>query len=679
MRFLRLILIITLVAILIISGLIIYLSFFLDPNIIFSKIVEFAQETYYLKINYQFRGKNFISIIRGFEFENVEIYSNIKNRKKFLLSSQKVYLNFNLLSLLTSPQINSINISRSKGNMNNIIEYVNSDELKIVFSNSLASTSSNETKINKIEFDDLEIAFDNEKFNLPKLDIWLEKFEVEGFISETKSKFWFDGTNFNINEINAKKFLDNLLIMKVSGNIVSNHLIAYAGEISYSNIITARNVKISGDIEKAIFEIGVSNFIVGIGEKSISITNIPLKLNLKRGIEGEAKLLSNIKTSFIVNDKEAMINVYVSSLSKNLLPYEMVSYVSNFVKDFSVSGNIKINILANRLRLFGSLRGNIITLLENSLFENIGYLVEFNDDKANIRVNSKKGISSIELYSTIELEEKPRLLEIKLSSSKLNLKDLIIGSNDMENKESTKLESLPIIIDNVPLEVRVSSVVFGDNIPEIKDVSFQGSISFDKGKFYVPLEADSSIWDVKFVAKGNVEYSDKIRGELKFLPSFIDLKLLYPKLLSGTGKGNMYGKGVLKNIEVYIDNYITIKGEVIVSNVELIDVGIQNEITRVLNLNLNHIFIDTGNFHFVVETNVMNIVGYVDGDIISEFEFISLLEQNKSKLRFKYLKVDRSIVEDIPKVFFIRDEINGIKYKLDDRYLNFDKFEVELF
>ncbi|MEN2998748.1 MAG: hypothetical protein ABDH28_06930 [Brevinematia bacterium] len=660
-----------------------YLAFFFDPNVAISQTVSSIENSYHLDLDYKLKEKNLLSALQGFEFENVEIFSTLKGKKQKLVSSKKVRVIFNLLSIFSSPEIRAIIIQNSLVDINNALKYVNSPEFK---SNLMVppttNTPSRSIKIGFIRLNDFTTVYNSERFTFNEVNINLEKFRIDGYLTNTKSKFWFDGKNFHIDKFNGIGALSNITLTTIRGSFEdSKNMTMEIKTLNYSNWIKLESISIKGDIEKSLFNILVSNTLVSLNDTPVSITNTRIDVTIKDKIKGKFELIKKVKGEFDIHDSMLSVTANFEKLNEKDIPENVFAKLSNTVENLSFNGNIKLEILAGKINLFGNSSIKFSTKLKEKLLSNAEALLSLNRKEIDIKVLFKTSKSDLEIKGLITLgDNKPSLRILKASSKRIDISD--ITSNPItESKDSNQTlpSTLPVEITEVPLEVSIGEIISGNSLPKIQNILAYGNLNFGNSKLYASLDTvEAKVADVKFVAKGNIEHSDKTKVILNILPSNVDLGLLYPGLTAGKLGGRVYGRVTLKNLEVRLDDSFSVSGIATLNNVELIDISIQNEITKLLNLNLSHIFITEGNLEFRFETNSFSAIGSVNGDIISEFDTLYTLDKNKARVRFKYLKVDRSIVEDIPKIFFIRNEINGIRFRMDDKHLLFDKFDIEL-
>ncbi|MFN4244760.1 MAG: hypothetical protein ACK4F9_01245 [Brevinematia bacterium] len=672
----KLLILIAILVVSLLTGLLVYISLVFDPNILISQITYTLETNYNLKTKYKFVNKNILSLINGIKFEDIEIYS--KNNKK-LISSKRVYININLLSILNSPEITSINIISSKANLNHILEYLNSKEGQKIFSQENTNNYGG-ININYINFSDIEVLYEGKKLKLDYLNLNTKNFSVNGYLANTRSKFLFDGTNFLIDKLDGSEIIGNINLNKIEGKIIEGEkIVSYIKTATLSNISVLENINIIGNLKNLQFILNISNTSLVEYKDLINLNNITIYLSVKNNIIGNFDLLDTISCNFSIIKDNIKGKLKIKDFSNKQIP-TVFSKISNIIEKFITKGEISFNVNPKQITLSGNLNLDIYTNLKNNLLKNLKVTMNFRGIDLETTIYSKTPKSDIKIDSLISFDRELKLRKIDLTSSKIDTYDITQGQNHNEsnNQISVGIGKIPIKIDNVPIDISVNEIILGKNTPKIFNLSMSGNVNFDVNRFSVSLDEISFIiTGAKVLAKGDFEYGDKLKLNFKFLPIEINLFTIYSNInLSDIG-GKVLGKGFLKNLEISISNNIYAKGSLYISNVELIEIQIQNELTKLLNLDLRHIFIDKGELEFEVVTNMLKGIGNITGDVVSEFSFFS--NESKLKVKFEYIKIDRSIIENVPKIFFVRNEINGIKYKIDEKYLSFDKFEIEVF
>lgn len=664
-------------------GIILSISVLLiDPNYILSSLVPKLEKEYHIKLDYKFGGKSIISIIKGLEFRDLKVFSNIRNKQKLLISSQRVYITLDLPSAFSSPGVREIRIEGAKAITENLVEYLNSEEFRKI-SSPRPDTPSSKPKIGTIRFRDLSLSYGNKNLNFREVDFNPEKFRISGYWVEGKSKFQFDRENFSIDRIDAREILGNVVITGISGTL-SLERGTIKGNISnllYTNLVRFDNISISGNIDKRSIEVTISNTLLKITGDFVSLTNAKLKISFDKGIEGNFALTQGIGGSFKVENGKLKGTVVIKEIDTSSLPAEVRSNINELVEDLSISGKIEIISASSNVNLFGNLHITANTRMNEKLFNKIKVVTTFRGDNASVRVFSKTDRSDLVAEATLSFRGGEVALKgLNLLSERIDISDVTVVQENEDKRDKkddqTFFNTLPIKVQRATLNIKVGELTFDPSFPKVREIVVDGNIEAEEGKVTIPLEnIKAEVAGIPLSGKGEVEYSESPKGNITLLPSRFDLTQAYSSLVSGKF-GKVYGTGILENMTISFNKEIVIEGKIFVSNVELIEVPVQNELTKLLNLNLNHIFLDGGKVDFLVRTNSLEIVGNVHGDVVSEFEII--LSPKSRKAKFKHLKVERSIIETVPKVLFLRSEIKGIKYKLDEKYLNFEDFEIKL-
>ncbi len=650
-----------------------YVSFIFDPEVLISSIVSILEKEYSLKVEYKFVGKNLFSLLRGIEFNDVTVHS--KNKKK-LISSKNVYINVNLLSLFSSPKISSIDVLFSDVDLENTIQYLSSKEGQKIFSES-SEGKDKKVILDFIKFKDITFYYIGKKFNLKYLDIGLNNFNVKGYLVNTKSKFFFDGTNFSIDNLHGNDILMNVNLSRVQGKIIDGKVFSYVNSVSYSNFLVFENVYIEGDLGKLNFGFNVSNAIFSINKDSFKVRNLCVFVNIKDNVKGSFKLFDNVVGEFYVAGDTINGRLKIKNFSKKDLDVEVFSKISNLVENFVTQGEVNFKVGPKIVSILGNVRLNVSTTMKSSLFKNVDLNFVFQGRSVNVSIYSKTTKSDVKIEGFISFEDVFEINNVFITSKRLDISEILDYTLET-NSSFSSVNGMPINVSNASFEIRIGEIVLGDDIPKIGNMFITGILNLYGGKLYAYIEnVYFKIVELNFKARGNVEYVDRLRVKLNFLPFEFSLFSLYSGLILSSMGGKVYGNGFLKNLEFILDDYLYVRGSVQVSNVEVIDIKIQDKLTRILNLDLGHIFVDEGNFEFEIVTNNVRGNGNISGDVNSKFNF--KWDGKKLFLGFDYFNVSRSIIENVPKVFFIRNEINGIKYILKDDYLNFEKFEIEIF
>jgi hypothetical protein len=240
-----------------------------------------------------------------------------------------------------------------------------------------------------------------------------------------------------------------------------------------------------------------------------------------------------------------------------------------------------------------------------------------------------------------------------------------------------------LVLSNTPFYVSISSLYVSGKSPEIQSLSIKGILN--KGKEVVMKYSVGGLLfrEARIEGSGELEVKEVLRGGLTLLPTKFNLGKVYKNLqIFDYLGGEVYGNAYLDSLTVSIGDKLVVNGKMRFEKVELLGLRLQNEVTKLLNLDLSHIFIDDGLIDMTFENGDIFVKGNMKGDVETEFNLsMRQLKDESGKIftevEFSYLKVDRSIVNNLPKVFFIARDINGIRYKLDDSYITFDRFKVK--
>ncbi|MGC8965125.1 MAG: hypothetical protein ACP5KI_07195, partial [Brevinematia bacterium] len=593
-----------------------------------------------------------------------------------LLSSESIKINFDLLSLIREPRINSILFYKAFVDLGQIEKFAKKEEVKEKFFNFNSNSYTNEyLSISFIRFEDSSLSYKDYSFNFD-LNLFVSPLSVEGFLKDTKSKFYFDGRKFFVDYLDLSKFAKGIEVKNVYGNLFTNTfaLSGSIGEISYSNLVRVEGIDFKIDSSNLNLVSKLSKVIYFFENRQLEISNVNLALSqYNKGIKGEIKFLKGLSCDFIYQNG-LKVNVFLKDFSYSYLPSSAISVISNFIKNFSLGGSLEL-VFGEKFRINGSLEGSFDTLIDLPILKSFYFnaTVANNDGKGTIYLSSPR--SSVNVVVYFEVSTSFNLKEISVYSKVLNLADLVNTNLTQKGEEKVDEKGLNLftISREVPVSLRIDKFYLPDNKLEVNDIYLYGNLSFVNGEFYLPIRVDSvSFYGVKLSGEGDFSFSNDFFGKINFYKANFNFRDFYKKLDLINMGGEVYGYGFLDNLKISISSNVLISGVLSVSNVELVGLRIQNELVKLINLDLDHIFIDSGTFSFNLDGGVY-VLGKVKGDLVSDFE---VNVYDKTKFKFKYLKVSRSIVENMPKIFLIKNEINGIKYNLDEGWLNFEGFEL---
>lgn len=651
--------------------------FFVDPNVIISRLLPYVEKEYFLKLDYKLTEKTFYSLLSGVELRDVSIYSSFDG--KMLSSSEKVKINFNFFTLFREPRAISISFYKPFINLGEINKFIGRKEVKEKFFNENLSSSTNVYfEILSISFDDAYLKYEKYNFNFD-LILLFNPLKVEGFLNDTKSKFSFDGQRFYVDYIDLSKFVGDVKFSKVSANLLTNtyEISGKIGEVAYSTLVKVRDVNFSGNVSNLNLVFGFGEVLFDLDGKKFEITNIGLSFySYTKGIKGKVELLKGLSGEFSYQDK-FVFNFFLKDFSYTSLPYSVLGYISNVIKNFSLNGAVSLALFGDSFKVDCNIKGFVDTLVDVPLFRRFIFdlYVKENEGKAEVDVSCSN--SSLKTRLLFSFSTNLFINEISLYSRVLYVSD-IINTNVSEipqsvvKKENNEL-SLPLVFGRVPIYFRIDNLYLPDGKSKLSDIYLTGNLTLKDGKFYLPIEVEKvSFYGILLSGEGDFSFSQDFTGKIEFSKVNVNLRDFYKNFDLMNMGGNVYGYGVITNLQILVNTNLSVGGILIISNVELIGLKIQNELTKLLNLDLEHIFVDSGFFKFSVDGGV-SITGNVSGDIVSDF---SLRISDKVKVKFNYLRVSRSLIENLPKFLFVGNEINGIKYKLDGEWLSFGEFEI---
>lgn len=656
--------------------LITYLTLFLDPNLIISQLIPYLEETYKLKIDYVFKGKNLLSLINGIEINDVQVRANTKKNKKLLASTKSLFIQFDLLRVLSSFEVSRIRVVDSQVFLENLIDYVNSKEFK----EAILATNTNATavSIKTLSFERAKVNYNRNRFDFDKVIINTSDFRVEGYLTTTRSRFWFDGRNLFIDSLEGKEVIGDIAVKEVRG-FLTNEIVEFKiASVKYSNIVEFSNVVVKGRTDKLIFFGSVGEAVFRFGGFDTKIFDPSFTLDLSKGIEGSFEILSSIKGEFRVGDRETTIEAQVSSLGLRKLPREISNLVVGVFDDIMLSGKIRLIISSNETYVYVKSVSKVRTKLDIPLFRNFDVNLDVENDTIEFRVSSRTTKSDIDIVGSIiqsrlgELE----LRDLRVKSKRLDREDFFAVSSDVGKK--VNFGTLPVLVKDAPITITVDEVNLGNNAFRLNGIQIEGKVSIGDGLSSIFEVKRVKFADINISGSGELSFFTNLVLTLKFIPIQVDITKLYSNFGLSAFGGRVYGRGVLRDFEMVLDNNLLTRGTIYMTNIELIGVNIQNQVTKLLNLNLEHIFVDRCVAVFRLSSNVFIIDATLEGDIISKFSISYNIDKGASKVKFEYLKISRSIVENIPRVLFLGREINGIKYSIDDNYLSFEEFEINI-
>ena len=279
------------------------------------------------------------------------------------------------------------------------------------------------------------------------------------------------------------------------------------------------------------------------------------------------------------------------------------------------------------------------------------------------------------------------LNEVRAESKNFYVSSIMFPTQDSgeqkKGRDSSQGNLEFLVLSNTPFYVSISSLYVSGKSPEIQSLSIKGILN--RGKEVV-MKYSVGVFlfrEAQIEGSGELEVKEVLRGGLTLLPTKFNLGKVYKNLqIFDYLGGEIYGNAYLDSLTVSIGDKLVVNGKIRFEKVELLGLRLQNEVTKLLNLDLSHIFIDDGLIDMTFENGDIFVKGNMKGDVETEFNLSMRQPKDESgkvltEVEFSYLKVDRSIVNNLPKVFFIARDINGIRYKLDDSYITFDRFKVK--
>ncbi|MCX8028738.1 MAG: hypothetical protein N2712_01960 [Brevinematales bacterium] len=655
-------------------GVLLYFTLVFDPNALISNLLTVLEDTYKLQVKFKLKQKNFLSIISGVELNEVEIYSKHTTTKKLIGRSDKVLIHFNILDVLETQQIREITVIRSSVNVKNLLDYITSDTFKSSISN---SGSQQGFSVELLNLQDMVASYEKIKLSFSWSRVYLDNLRVEGFLSTTKTKFSFDGTNFVVDNFEGGNVLGDIKLKRFVGKITNSSIEGVISSLSYSNFLSITNLSLLGDLQKLRFEGVAENVKLLLSGLDMSFTNTKLHLMIDKSTKITFST-GQVDGIITITENGIFGNVDVKNLSTNNLHKDILDSLKTTIDNIDIKGNLKFHATEDNLNIGGRFRGEIATKVNYSILKRINLDIEIEDNELTIRVNLKTQKTDVEMLGN--LDRKLNLNSVTVTSKRLYLEDFQdVGKNNSEKVSLTSLPTnIPFLLSNTTLLIEIEELISDTTPFKINNLSISGKATFDKGI----LKSDFSVNRIRILnlntsGRGSVTISTNFLLTISFHTIPFELASLYTLIGTPLG-GRVYGRGVIDKFSISFDRDLSVKAQVEVTNIEMVDLKIQNEIARLLNLNLKHLFIDRISMHLEITNQTTIARGVVEGDISSSFSATYMIPKEKINLKFDYLKVDRSVIEDIPKILFLRNEINGIRYTIEGNSLSFKSFEINL-
>ena len=663
----------------------------LNTEVLISNLTKSIEKELFLKVSYNYEKKPIIQILRGIELKDVKIYDNTKEKEPLMLSAREFRIQFDIISLIFSKDPEVYLYCRDiKTETSNIINYLNSPKVKEKFSKGNPSQNSQQIPIKLVRLENLEILLDKQKINT---DVSIEDFnnlKIWGYIYETKTKFSFKEKLLTIDRVILdKKTKINTIYVNINEDFSEGR--GKIKNISYENIMIKDvnfninlkdNFKTTAEVtEASIQNLTFSNIIVSLNtdKKEISINAI------------KDKLRANV---FLYNPPK--VDLKINNLTYLDLPQGLIDSLSNTIKDITIDGSLTVSIdpklnlnksdlnklNLNKLNLNGIVNIFAKTTIKNELFSNIPIVVEFKNQEAKISsfLDDKKTDIKVLVYANINIETN---ISISLKNIEMHSKNLYVSSfttpvgNNNSNRKENKTELEGIEIENTPFYISIENLYLQGKTPELQGIEIKGTMNNGKTKITGSYSVVGFLFkEVEVKGNGEVSLGEKIHSILNTMPTKANLGKMYKNVSFFDFGGEVYGNVYIDKSQIEIGDNLTIKSKINLEKIELINIKIQNEITKLLNIDLSHLFVDSGVINLNINGTNISLDGEISGDV--ETKFYSQIRQypERSEIEFDYLKVNRSIINDVPRMFFITREINGIKYKIDDDYITFDKFKV---
>jgi hypothetical protein len=656
----------------------------LDTESLISGVVKIIEREMFLRVGYDYRGRSFFELLVGVELENLKIFDATTKNERLLLDAKKVVVQFDIFSLVftKSPSV-YIYCRDIKPNLENISLYLSSPEVKKKFST--PSTKGEQfVPVKAIRLENIMIPLGNKLISASVVLEGFPKLKAWGYVGTTKTKFSFSDGELVIDKIVWDDInVDNIRVMFDEEFSEGKGKIE---KISYG-IFLANSVDFNVDINKG-FET-FAKFVISIKNSNILVTNVSLHLKPENK-EVSVSLFRDKLIAKVIIDRLPKIDIKISSLAFSDLPLGVVDIVSNFIRDGVASGNLNI-ILGENLKIGGVINGSISTVLKGTLLSAIPINLEFRgkEFRASSLLSDGKSDMKVSVDASLELGTNfvVYLNEVRAESKNFYVSSIMFPTQDSGEQKKSRDSSQGnlefLVLSNTPFYVSISSLYVSGKSPEIQSISIKGILN--KGKEVVMKYSVGGFLfrEAQIEGSGELEAKEVLRGGLTLLPTKFNLGKVYKNLqIFDYLGGEVYGNAYLDSLTVSIGDKLVVNGKIRFEKVELLGLRLQNEVTKLLNLDLSHIFIDDGLIDMTFENGDIFMKGNMKGDVETEFNLSMRQPKEESgkvltEVEFSYLKVDRSIVNNLPKVFFIARDINGIRYKLDDSYITFDRFKVK--
>ena len=656
----------------------------LDTKSLISGVVKIIEREMFLRVGYDYRGRSFFELLGGVELENLKIFDATTKNERLLLDAKEVVVQFDIFSLVFTKNPSVYIYCRDiKPNLDNISLYLSSPEVKKKFST--PSTEGEQfVPLKTIRLENIMIPLGNKLISASVLLEGFPKLKAWGYVGTTKTKFYFSDGELVIDKIVWDDInVDNIRVMFDEEFSEGKGKIE---KISYG-IFLANSVDFNVDINKG-FET-FAKFVISIKNSNILVTNVSLHLKPENK-EVSVSLFRDKLIAKVIIDRLPKVGIKISSLGFNDLPLGVVDIVSNFIRDGVASGNLNI-ILGEDLKIEGVINSSISTVLKGTLLSAIPINLEFRgkEVKASSLLSDGKSDMKVSVDASLELGTNfvVYLNEVRAESKNFYVSSIMFPTQDSgeqkKGRDSSQGNLEFLVLSNTPFYVSISSLYVSGKSPEIQSLSIKGILNRGKEVVMKYSVGGFLFREAQIEGSGELEVKEVLRGGLTLLPTKFNLGKVYKNLqIFDYLGGEIYGNAYLDSLTVSIGDKLVVNGKIRFEKVELLGLRLQNEVTKLLNLDLSHIFIDDGLIDMTFENGDIFVKGNMKGDVETEFNLSMRQPKDESgkvltEVEFSYLKVDRSIVNNLPKVFFIARDINGIRYKLDDSYITFDRFKVK--
>ncbi len=656
----------------------------LDVKTLISGVIKIIEKEMFLRVEYEYRERGFFELLGSIELENLKVFDTTEKNERLLLNAKKLIAQFDIFSLVFT-RIPSINIYSEdvRPNLESVSLYLSSPKVKEKFF-SPSTESEQFVPIRSVKLKNLVVSLDDK---LVSVDVVLEgfpKLKAWGYITTTKTKFSFSDGKLVIDRV----VWDDINVDNV--NVVFDEKFSEGkgriGRISYG-VFLANNVDFDIDINKGFETFAKLDILVKGSD--LLITNIWLHLKPENKKINVSMFDDKLKAKVIMG-KLSKVEVKIDNLSLNDLPLGVANLVSNFIKGGVIGGKFNI-VLGEDLGIEGNLNGSVATVLRGTLFAVVPIALEFRGKEVKAFSSLSDGKSDIKasINAIFELGTNffVYLDEVSVESKNFYISSIMFPSQSAEVQSSGKYSSGGslefLVLSNTRFYASIDNLSISGKSPEVHNISIRGVLN--KGKeMVIKYSVEGFLFkEAQIGGDGELAVGEVLKGGLTLLPTKFNLGKLYKNLLIFDYLGGeVYGNAYLDGLTVNIGDKFVINGKMRFENIELIRLKLQNEVTRLLNLDLSHIFIDDGLVDLVFENGDIFMKGVMKGDIETKFNLSMKQTANESnkvltEVEFSYLKVDRSIVNNLPSVFLIAREVNGVRYKIDDNYITFDRFKIK--